>query len=55
MTMSVFIELLQVALRSRECLSRIPDVAEWELIYDEAERQAVLGIMLDGLERLRQE
>ena len=53
--MSVFIELLQVALRSRECLSRIPDVAEWELIYDEAERQAVLGIMLDGLERLPQE
>lgn len=53
--MSLFIELLQVSLGTRDELSRVPSVHEWEDIYDEAERQTVTGVLLDGLEKLPQE
>lgn len=49
---NLFIELLQVSLRTRVILSRIPSSAEWICIYNEAERQALVGIMLYGLEYL---
>lgn len=48
----LFVELLQVTIGTREKLSCVPSSAEWSAIYDEAERQAVAGIMLAGLERL---
>lgn len=48
----LFFELLQVSLCTREKLSCMPNGCEWEGIYDEAERQAVVGILLSGLERL---
>ena len=48
----LFIELLQVTLGTREVLSREPSSAEWDAIYHEAERQAVAGIMVSGLDRL---
>ena len=48
----LFVELLQVTIGTRDKLSRVPSTAEWAAIYDEAERQAVAGIMLAGLERL---
>lgn len=53
--MSLFFELLQVALGTREKLSRVPTAAEWNDLYNESERQAVVGVMLGGLERLPQE
>ncbi len=53
--MNLFLELLQVALGTRECLSQVPSARKWDAIYDEAERQAVVGVMLGGLERLPQE
>lgn len=49
---NLFVELLQVTIGTRDKLSRVPSTAEWAAIYDEAERQAVAGIMLAGLERL---
>ena len=49
---NLFIELLQVSLGTRDRLSWEPLPAEWNAVYDEAERQAVTGIMLAGLERL---
>jgi len=49
---NLFIELLQVTIGTREKLSHVLSFAEWSTIYDEAERQAVEGIMLAGLERL---
>lgn len=49
----LFFELLQVALGNRECLSRIPSDKEWLDLYDESERQAVTGILLQGIERLK--
>lgn len=48
----MFFELLQVALGNRECLSRIPSNKEWADLYDESERQAVTGILLQGIEQL---
>ena len=48
----LFFELLQVALGPREKLSRIPSAAEWGGMYDEAERQAIVGLQLSGIERL---
>jgi hypothetical protein len=49
---NLFIELLQVSLGTREKLSMVPLPDEWNAVYDEAERQAVEGIMLAGLEHL---
>lgn len=48
----LFFELLQVALGNRERLSRSPSDKEWEEIYDESGRQAVMGILLHGIDRL---
>lgn len=48
----LFIELLQVTLGTRGNLSRVPSASEWQFLLDEAQRQAVDGIMVAGLERL---
>jgi len=50
--MIFFDELLQVALGRREGLSRVPSVHEWEAMYDEAERQAIVSLLLSGIEKL---
>lgn len=50
--MNLFVELIQVSLGTRDRLSRVPTAREWEKLYDEAERQAIVGVLLDGLERL---
>ena len=50
--MTLFFELLQVALGTREKLSRVPSATEWESLFEEAERQAVVGVIFGGLERL---
>ena len=53
--MYLFFELLQVALGTRDKLSRVPTPIEWASLYDEAERQAVVGVLLSGLEQLPEE
>lgn len=45
-------ELLQTALCNRGELSRAPSFEEWNDLYNESERQAVTGILLNGIERL---
>lgn len=50
--MNLFFELVQVALGNREMLSRVPSVCEWDQIDSEAQRQAVSGIIVDGLDKL---
>ena len=50
--MSIFFELLQVALGRRERLSRVPLSHEWEEIYEVAEKQGIVGLLLSGLEHL---
>jgi len=49
----LFFELLQIALGIRERLSVVPSAEEWTEIYAESERQAVTGIILHGIERLK--
>lgn len=46
------IELLQVSLGNREQLSRTPSEADWRTLYNEAQKQAIVGVLLDGIERL---
>ena len=51
----LFIELLQVSLGTRDGLSRVPSAVEWQGLYDEAQRQAVAGILACGIEWLPKE
>lgn len=51
----MFFELLQVALGTRDQLSRVPSAQEWTLMLHEAERQCVAGFFLEGIERLPDE
>ena len=51
----LFFELLQIALGNRDGLSRAPTRKEWMALYQESEKQSILGIMLDGIERLPDE
>ena len=54
--MSLFFELLQIALGNREAeLSATPSAEDWAAVYEEAKRQAVMGLILAGLERLPKE
>lgn len=55
MSKSLLFELLQVALGTRNKLSRVPFEQEWEKLYDDAERQAVVSVMLSGIENLSAE
>ena len=53
--MTLFFELLQVSLGTRDSLSRVPSNAEWGLLIEESKRQAVSGVMMSGLERLSEQ
>jgi hypothetical protein len=53
--MKNFFELIQVVLGTRQELSTIPSSQEWKAVYDEAVRQAVAGICIDGINRLSKE
>lgn len=48
----IFKEFLQVSLNTRDRLSVTPSVEQWQYLFIEAQRQAVGGIMVVGLERL---
>lgn len=48
----LFFELLQVALRHRKDLSRIPTERQWYELYAVAKKQALLGISFAAIEQL---
>lgn len=48
----LFFELLQISVGTRKDLSRAPSPDEWKYLLEEADRQSVAGILLDGLEHL---
>lgn len=50
--MGMFIELLQLSLGARDQLSRAPNEQEWSMLLDEANKQALVGVLFCGLERL---
>ena len=52
---SSFFELLQVAIGNRQALTSRPTDEEWELLYSECEKHALLGIAFCGVERLPKE
>ena len=51
-TKELFFELLKVSVGVQDQLTRTPSTNEWEEIMVEAEQQSIVGVMLDGLERL---
>ena len=51
--MSLFVELIQLALGTRTVLSRIPSENEWQQIYDRAAKHSLVGVVLHGIEELR--
>lgn len=52
---SLFTELLQVTFGTRERLFRAPSTLEWDSMFLEAQRQAIAGILLSGIEKLPDE
>ena len=50
-----FFELLQVAIGNRQALTSRPTDEEWEFLYHECEKHALLGIAFCGVERLPKE
>lgn len=50
-----FFQLLQVAIGKRACLSHLLSDDEWSEVLDMAQRQAVGGILFEGIKRLPQE
>ena len=50
--MNLLFELIQVVMGTRDRLSRMPTAREWGKLYEEAVRQKIAGVLLDGLERL---
>lgn len=53
--MSLFVELIQVALGTRKNLSMVPSEDDWQQIYDTAAKQSLVGIVLRGIEEIRAE
>ena len=53
--MSLFFELIQVAIGRRGALSRRPSSAEWNSLYSLSVKQAVAGVCFYGIQRLPKE
>ena len=50
--LDLFVELLQVSLGARDCLSRVPTYKECGKLFEESEKQAVSGIAFGGIQKL---
>lgn len=51
----MFFELIQLSLGVRDQFSRTPTAAEWATLLEDAQKQALTGILLCGIERLQKE
>ena len=51
----LFKELIAIALGSKVGLTRHPSDSEWEEVYHEAEKQALIGILFSAVEKLNKE
>lgn len=54
-SMTLFYELIQVALGNRTVLSRTPSETEWHDLYKMCQKQSVTGVALDALESLSEQ
>ena len=50
--MSLFNELVLISLKKQDAFSHSPSAEEWQLTYNEARKQAMLGICYAGIEHL---
>lgn len=48
----LFIELVQVALGAKVCLSHTPSTEEWEALYGQAKKQSLVGVCFAGVQKL---
>lgn len=53
--MTLFYELIQVALGNRTVLSRTPSEVEWHDLYKMCQKQSVVGVAFDALECLNEQ
>lgn len=50
--MTLFFELIRVAIGTQKCLSHTPSEAEWQDIYDTFVKQTMIGICVKGMQHL---
>src|SRR5574344_1775640 len=50
--MKIFIELIQVSLEKKACLSQTPNESEWSKLYKIAKKQSLVGICFAGVQKL---
>lgn len=44
-----------MSLYTRDLLSRKPSTTEWEVLFNDAQKQGIIGFLKEGLERLPEE
>lgn len=52
---SLFLELLHCGTGANDCLSKVSSMREWGILFEEVQRQAIVGYLTEGLERLPKE
>lgn len=52
---SLFFEFIQLSLGTRHSLSCVPSVVEWNELYINAHRQAILGVCFRGVQKISQQ
>lgn len=51
----LYFELIKVALGNKKELSKAPSTKEWHCIYEESEKQAIAGVVFEGVQKLPKE
>ena len=51
----LFSDLIKISIGNAEAFPEAPNNEEWEKLYNEANRQAISGILLEGVQRLPKE
>ena len=49
---SLFIELIQISLGNRKALSQIPSESDWKSLFELAQQQTIVGVLINALEVL---
>lgn len=51
----LFFELIRVAIGNAVCLSHTPKAKEWQMLYEMAKKQSLVGICFAGVQRLQKQ
>lgn len=49
----LFFELIRVAIGNAVCLSHTPKAKEWQMLYEMAKKQSLVGICFAGVQKLQ--